>query len=118
LVAIDNPAIRRRILERNPPPDTLDAAITAAVRLETLDSTELDFLQSGFMSDRNTVKSNTPQASARTQSVLVDSKKVPYSRADDERLKALESGMAAIQTHLQELMWYQKTVHRESEIGV
>jgi len=41
LVAIDNPAIRRRILERDPPPDTLDAALTAAVKLEALDSTEM-----------------------------------------------------------------------------
>ena len=40
LVAIDNPAIRRRILERDPPPNELDAALTAAVRLEALDSTE------------------------------------------------------------------------------
>ena len=114
LVAIDNPAIRRRILERDPPPDTLDAALTAAVRLEALDSTEHDVLQSVFMSDRSTVKGNTCQSSARTQSVLVGSEKVPYSRANDDRLKALESGMAAIQAHLQELSWYQNTVPQVS----
>jgi len=112
LVAIDNPAIRRRILERDPPPDTLDAALTAAVRLEALDSTEQHVLQSVFMSDRSTVKGNIPPSSARTQSVLVGSEKVPYSRADNDRLKALESGMTAIQAHLQELTRYQTTVHQ------
>ncbi len=40
LTAIDNPSIRRRVLERDPPPDTLDAALSAAVRLEALDSAE------------------------------------------------------------------------------
>ena len=40
LSAIDNPSIRRRILERDPPPDTLDAALSAAVRLEALDAAD------------------------------------------------------------------------------
>jgi len=49
LVATDNPAIRRRTLERDLPPDTLDAALTAGVRLEALDGRELEVLQSVFM---------------------------------------------------------------------
>ena len=40
LTAIDNPSIRRRILERDPPQDTLDATLSAAVRLEALDASE------------------------------------------------------------------------------
>jgi len=40
LAAINNPSIRRRVLERDTPPTTLDAALAAAVRLEALDALE------------------------------------------------------------------------------
>ena len=88
LAAMNNPSIRRRILERDPPPDTIDAALTAAVRLEALDSTESD----------------APTTFARTQSVAVGNEQVSFQRTNDTRLKTLESSMSAIQSQLQALL--------------
>ena len=101
LTAIDNPSIRHRILERDPPPDTLDAALSAAVRLEALDATEHNELPT-----RSIRHGSATQQNVRSSSPLL----AAGHNTSDSRLQVLESGMqtlgsslAAIQEQLMEL---------------
>jgi hypothetical protein len=111
-MAIDNPSIRRRILEPDPPPDTLDAALTAAVRLEALDITEDSISQATLLKSGGQYNLHQP---VRSQSILAEGHGARCLSTDNAsaRMQALESNMAAIQAQLQELV-SQQTVNRTS----
>jgi len=86
-LAAISPPIRRRVLERDPPPDTLEAALSAAVRLEALDLSEAAL----YPASRN---------DSRTFSVR--------ATTVDDRIRQIEekfdSAIAAMQQQVNELM--------------
>ena len=86
-MAIDNLPIRRRVLERDPPPNTLDTALSASVRLEALDASEA---------------AQRPTTTLDEQTANTRIKPVRRVLADNDRIQQLEKEMESMRRQLKD----------------